>query len=118
MKIGIGGIQVPLDEGKREFTVQFAEPGIVRGVAWTTEQRLVVARGEPAFAEVLTMFVEFTPGAPMRNRRFRVMVTGDTVNVPEGYELEFVGTATSARTGAVAHLYEVRELARARRGSA
>jgi hypothetical protein len=113
VKIQIAALRVSLPEGKHEFAVQLAEPGVVRSVAWMPEQRLVMTRGEPDFGEILTLFVEFTPGAPMRTRRFLVL-GGQPMNVPDGFELAFAGAAVSPRTGAVAHVYEVRELARPR----
>jgi hypothetical protein len=117
VKIQIGAMPISLPDGKREFAVQFADPGVVRAVAWTVEQRLVLARGEPEFGEVLTLFVEFSPGATMRTRRFLVLDTNQGVTTPDGHELAFIATAISQRTGATAHVYEIREVAK-RRGVA
>lgn len=108
--VSIGALPVRLPEGQRELTVQLNDPGIVRSVAWALEQRLVMTRGDAQFSEVLTLFVEFSPTGPKRNRRFLVLATAEQVGVPDGHVLEFVGSAVSTNSGAVAHVYEVKEI--------
>lgn len=106
--VTIVAIPVRQPDGQHEFTGQLEEPGIVRSVAWCLEKRLVMARGGAQFDEILTLFAEVTPGAPKRNRRFLAMPTGKRIGVPDGYVLDFVGTAASGNTGQVAHVYEVK----------
>lgn len=108
-QIAVVPMPVRLAQDKHELAVQLRDPGIVRSIAWTLEERLVMTRGDAQFNEVLTMFVECAPNGPMRNRRFVVMPTGRVFNVPEGHKLEFLGTASSGNTGQVAHVYEVKE---------
>lgn len=106
--ISIGAIPLKLPEGQHEVTFSINDPGVVRSVAWCLEKRLVMVRGEAQFDEVLTMFIEYSPTGPKRNRRFLVMATGQDLGVPEGYRLAFVGTAVSQNTGQIAHVYEVK----------
>lgn len=110
-QITIDAMPVRLSEDSHEFTVQLRDPGIIRCVGWTLEQRLVMTRGEPELDEVLAMFIEFAPNGPMRNRRFVVMATGQLLGVPDGKALAFVGTAISGRTGRIAHVFEIRDVA-------
>lgn len=107
-QIAIGAMPIRLAEDQREVTFQLADPGIVRSVQWVLEKRLVMAAGAPSFDEVLTAFVEYSPNATKRNRRFLVMETGAVMGVPDGAALVFLGTAVSGNTGRVAHLYEVK----------
>jgi len=109
-RIMVGACPVHLEDGKHEFTIQLREPGNVTAVEWMPEERLVVARGEPAFAEVITMFVEAHENGPLRNRRFIVLPTGAPAVVPDGYAARCAGTAISARSGRVAHVFEIREV--------
>lgn len=109
-KAAIGAIPVDLarDKALTEVEYAIAEPGIVRSVAFVSRERLVMARGEPQFDDVLTLFVETDHGQPQRRHRFVVVPTGAIVNVPDGRALVFVGTAISAATGAVAHVFEIK----------
>lgn len=111
MKVQVGAIPVHLPEGGHEVEYTIADPGVVRAVAWTLKQRLIMARGEPQFEEQLTLFIEFSPGAPQRRRRFVVIATGQDLGVPDNHRLLFVGSAVSNQTGQVAHVYEVRAIA-------
>lgn len=104
----IGALPIRLPEDKHEIEFTIADPGIVRAVAFCLEQRLVMTSGAPSFNEVLTLFVEFSPNAPQRKRRFLLMETGRTVSVPDGHALAFVGSAVSGNTGHVAHVYEIK----------
>lgn len=109
--LAIGAIPLKLPEGQHEAVYSINDPGIVRSVAWCLEKRLVMARGQAQFDEVLTLFIEYSPTGPKRNRRFVVLATGQDMGVPEGYTLGFVGSAISQNTGQVAHVYEVRAVA-------
>jgi hypothetical protein len=106
----IGAIPVDLERSKpiteREYAI--AEPGEVRSVAFMPRERLVMARGEPAFEEVLTLFVESDLGKPQRRRRFVIVPTAAAINVPDGRALVFIGTATSPTTSAAAHVFELK----------
>ena len=104
----VGAVPLRMSEGEHEIAFQINDPGIVRSVAWCLEQRLVVARGQAQFDEVLTLFVETTPNGPRRNRRFVVLPTGKQISSPDGHALTFLGTATSGNTGQVAHVYEIK----------
>jgi hypothetical protein len=104
--ISIGALPVP--EGGHEFTVQIREPGLVHSVAWVLEPKLVLERGQPNFNEVLTLFIETAPEAPLRNRRFVVLETGQKMTVKDGHALKFIGTAASGNTARVAHVFEVK----------
>jgi len=106
----IGAIPLRLPEGQAEVQFQINDPGHVRAVSWCLEQRLVMARGQGQFDEVLTMFVEVSANGTKRNRRFAVVPTGQTIAAPDGYALAYVGTATSGNTGNVAHVYEVKQV--------
>jgi hypothetical protein len=106
--VAIGAIPIKLPEGKHEVTFSINDPGVVRSVAWCLEKRLIMARGEAQFDEVLTLFVEYAPTGPKRNRRFVVMATGEDLGVPEGFALSFVGSAISSNTGQVAHVFELK----------
>jgi hypothetical protein len=106
-QIMIGAVPIRLGDDRSEFTMQLNDPGIVHSVAWTLEKRLVMARGEAQFDEVLTMFVEVSPNGTKRNRRFVVLATGQQVAVPDGAALRFAGSAVSGNTGQVAHLFEI-----------
>lgn len=107
-QISIGAMPIRVAEGQSEVVFQLNDPGIVRSVAWVLEKRLVMTAGAPSFDEVLTAFVEYSPRAPQRNRRFLVMETNQVVGVPDGATLVFLGTAVSGNTGRVAHLFEVK----------
>lgn len=106
----IGAIEVDLERDKpiteREYAI--AGPGEVRSVAFVPRERLVMARGEPAFDEVLTLFVETDSGQPQRRRRFVIVPTGAVINVPDGRALVFLGTAISPMTRATAHVFELK----------
>ncbi len=106
--VAIGAIPLRLPEGKHEIEFQLNDPGVVRSVAWCLERRLVMVRGDAQFDEVLTMFVEYSPTGPKRNRRFVVLPTGQALGVPDGHALTFLGSAISGNTGAVAHVFELR----------
>jgi hypothetical protein len=106
----VGALPMRLADDQHEIEFAINDPGIVRAVAWCLEQRLVVARGQAQFDEVLTLFIETTPNGPRRNRRFIVLPTGKQVGAPDGYALSFVGTAVSGNTGKVAHVYEIRQV--------
>lgn len=106
--VAIGAIPIHLPEGKHEVTFSINDPGVVRSVAWCLEKRLVLTRGEAQFDEVLTMFIEYSPTGPKRNRRFVVMATGQDLGVPEGFMLSFIGSAVSSNTGQVAHVFELK----------
>lgn len=106
----VGALPVRLAEGQNELAVQINEPGVVRSVAYCLEKRLVMTRGQAQFDEVLTLFVEFRPDGPRRNRRFVVAATGQSLAAPDGYALAHVGTAVSTNTGQVAHVYEVKQV--------
>lgn len=101
-------LPVPMKDEHTEFTVQLKEPGVVRSVAWTLQQKLVMTREGAGFDEVLAMFVEFSPDGPLRNRRFVVIPNGQGVNIPDGHRLEHVGTAVSGNTARVAHVFEIK----------
>lgn len=107
-QVAIGAIPLRLPEGKHEIEFQLNDPGIVRAVAWCPEKRLVMTRGDAQFDEVLTMFVEYSPTGPKRNRRFVVIPTGQAIGVPEGHVLACLGSAISGNTGAAAHVFEVK----------
>jgi hypothetical protein len=104
----IDALPVPMKEGHSEFTVQLKDPGAVRSVNWVLQKKLVMGRDGAGFDELLTMFVEFSPDGPMRNRRFVVLPTGQGVNIPDGHRLEHVGSAASGNTGRIAHVYEIK----------
>jgi hypothetical protein len=104
----IGALPLRLPEDQYEIQFQINDPGVVRSVAYCLEQRLVVARGQAQFDEVLTLFVETTPNGTKRNRRFVVVPTGKQLGAPDGYALTFLGTAVSGNTGQVAHVYEIK----------
>jgi hypothetical protein len=109
-RVCIGALPLRLTEGQTEVVFSIADPAVVRAVGWCLEKRLVMAAGAPQFDEVLTLFVEFAPNATQRKHRYLVTPTGKAVGVPDGYALLFVGTAISSQTGAIAHVYEVREV--------
>lgn len=104
----VGALPLRMPEGQHEIEFQINDPGVVRTVAWCLERRLVVARGQAQFDEVLTLFVETTPNGPRRTRRFVVLPTGKQLAAPDGYALAFLGTAVSGNTGQVAHVYEIK----------
>lgn len=107
----VGGIPLRPGDGQIELEFSIAAPGTVRALAWCLEKRLVMSRaGDAQFDEVLTMFVESLPGQPQRRRRFAVLATGQRINAPEGYALDFIGSAVSGNTGQVAHVYEVKQI--------
>jgi hypothetical protein len=106
--VAVTALPINLPEGQSELVVQINEPGIVRSVTWCLEKRLVMTRGNAQFDEVLTMFIEVSPTGPRRTRRFAVLPTDKKMSVPDGYALEYLGTAASGNTGQVAHLYEVK----------
>lgn len=107
-KVSIGALPLRLGEGQSEIVFAIADPAMVRAVGWCLEKRLVMAAGAAQFDEVLTLFVEHTPGATQRKHRYVVMATNQQLGVPDGHALVFVGTAISSQTGAVAHVYEVK----------
>src|SRR5690349_14605088 len=106
MTVTIGAL--PLRGESQEFEFTIADPGVVRAVSWTLEKRMIAMRGDAQFDEVLTMFIEFTPNATQRRRRFVVVATGQELGVKEGFVPVFVGSAISGNTGQVAHVYEVK----------
>lgn len=106
--VAIGALPIRLGEDQHEIAFQLNDPGIVRSVAYCLERRLVMTRGDAQFDEVLTLFVEYSPTGPKRNRRFVVLATGAVTNVGEGHVLVFCGSAVSSNTGQVAHVYEVK----------
>lgn len=107
--VAVGALPIRLAEGQREVAFSLNDPGLIRAVAYVLEKRLVMStRGEAQFDEVLTLFVEYSPTQPQRNRRFVVMATGETLGVPDGHVLSFVGSAISGNTGRVAHVYEIK----------
>jgi len=106
--VAVGALPLRLPEGTQEIAFSINDPGVVRKAAWALERRLVMTRGEAQFDEVLTLFVEFSPNGPKRNRRFVVVASGEPLSVPDGYTLSYVDTAVSANTGQIAHVYEIR----------
>jgi hypothetical protein len=106
----IQAMPVQLADGQHELAVQIRDPGIVRSVGFALERRLVMAQGQPQFNEVLTMFLETSMEGPLRNRRFAVLATGQSVSCKDGHKLTFIGTAISSNTGRIAHVYEVTEV--------
>lgn len=107
-RVAIGALPLRLTEGQTEIVFTIADPAIVRSVGWCLEKRLVMAAGAAQFDEVLTLFVEFTPNGTQRKHRYVVVPTGQTLGVPDGHALMFVGTAISSQTGAIAHVFEVK----------
>jgi hypothetical protein len=107
----IQAMPVKLADDQHELAVQIREPGVVRSVGFALERRLVMAQGQPQFNEVLTMFLETSMDGPLRNRRFAVLATGQSVSCKDGHKLTFIGTAISSNTGRIAHIYEVTEVA-------
>lgn len=105
--VAIAAVPLRMAEDQHEIEFSINDPGDVRAVAWCPEKRLVMARGEPQFDEVLTLFVEISPNGPKRKRRFAIIPTGQVLGVPDGRALTFVGTAVSG-SGRVAHVFEVR----------
>ena len=101
---------VELADDQIEMSAAINDPGVVRSVAWCPKPKLVLRHGQPEFDEVLTIFVEVSPNGPRRNRRFLIIPTGKTINVPDGTEVLFIGTALSAHSPRVAHVYEVKAL--------
>lgn len=113
-KITVAEMQVPpLKGGTGEFEVGVMEPGIVRAVSYKLTPRLLAStsRGQPEFDASLSVFVEISPGAPIRNRRFVVMREGQSMVAVEGYERVYCGTAILHQLGDVSHVYELRKVA-------
>jgi hypothetical protein len=115
-------VPVPLvpPDGKHEVVIDLRDPGVIRSVSFVLKRREVnidlqgamtsLARGrlpEPEYGEVLTAFVESTRKGPMRARHFLLLGSLVEINVPDGFEARYIGTATSPHTQAVAHVYEL-----------
>jgi hypothetical protein len=112
-KLTIAEMEVPsLKNGCGEFEVQVTEPGIVRHVAYRYSPRAVlsISQGAPEFDVSLAVYLEISPGAPLRNRRFCVMRPGTSMVPVEGHDRVYLGTALLPQLGEVAHLYEIRKV--------
>lgn len=110
MKITVGEIPLELAGGRKEFEFAIPDPAVVCDVQWKLQPRLIsmAADGAPQFDEVLVLFVQFSPGATQRKRRFVVIETGQEMALKDGFKLVHVGTASSLHTGLVAHVFEVK----------
>lgn len=102
MKLGITAVPVVLGR----FTLPLPEPGIVRHVAFEKKQTLVMQRGQPSFEEVPVLFVEVSPGAPVRVRKFEVMPQGKAFEVDDGEIATWRATNISGQ-GKVVHVFEI-----------
>lgn len=105
-KFTVAQLDAPM--GKPQFEVGIADPGIVRHVAFTMTQNPILIAGRPQFEERLSMFVEVTGEGTRRNRRFVIMQEGQALTVPDGQRADFQGTAISAQSGLVVHVYELK----------
>lgn len=109
MKIGIAGVPIVLAPGAAEFSIQLRRPGVVRGLAFVLQKRLVMTAGEPEFEEQATMFVEADPDGPLRNRKFVLVPMNLPFSVKEGHIVKWAATGMSMHSGAIAHLFEIVE---------
>lgn len=109
MSITIQQIALPAE---RQVTLEIREPGVIRHVAFgTKEQSLVALPGARSSRNVesLVLFAEVDPAAPMRVRKFALIIPGIEIEPNEGYLAEWRGVAVSGSTGAVVYVYEIVE---------
>jgi hypothetical protein len=108
MRVTVAPVPVEFDPETGIFGVQLRRPGLVRHVGFKVQERLVAVAGEAQFEERLHIYAEMTQDGPLENRTFAVLLPGKFMKLKDGYRADYVGTAVSAVTGSIAHLYELK----------
>ena len=89
-----------------EFELSIREPGIVRHIAFEKKAKLVMRAGDAEFEEAPVLFVESSPDAPVRKRKYFTIAHGEVINVTDGDVAVWQGTGMSAR-GLIVHVFEL-----------
>jgi hypothetical protein len=108
MRVTVAPVPVDFNPETGMFVVQLRRPGIVRHVGFKLEEKLVLAAGDAQFEERLNLFTEMSQDGPLENHTFAVLLPGKFMKLKDGYRADYIGTAVSPHTGALAHVYELK----------